>query len=136
MSTLATVAGDIRQQFETAWQAGPNTKIAWDNVEFDPTGETEWVRVALLPGDAFPAAIGPSAPERNAGVVVVQVFTERGTGAGRADELAEEVKKVFRGAPLAGVRFRVATEVAADRGEGRWYQRNVQVPFQADVVPA
>ena len=70
---------------------------------------------------------------RNTGLVAAQIFVPVAIGDGLAYEIADDIAAIFRSRLVSGVRFR--TPATAPAGpDGAWYQRNVNVPFTADLI--
>lgn len=117
----------IEGRFNTQW--GSTTEIAWDNVPFTPPA-TAWVRLSILPGESFNAALGATAV-RHPGVIVVQIFTPEDTGTAQARTLAQSAANVFNNARFSGIRCRAAGIFRVGTFDG-WYQMNVNIPFERD----
>lgn len=142
MATQAQVRDAIQGMVNTGWLAEPltqNLPLLWDDVEGDRPPEDV---------DGLPVAYGRSTvrfftsevdvlggfmqgQDRTDGQTVVQVFTPKGDGYKRADEIAQCVKTFFQRRSITGI-FGwfvnvVATEVEAP---GPWSQINVTAPFR------
>jgi len=124
----------IRQRFSDEW--GALTDVQYPNVAFKQPRETPWVRLTVEDASASWASFGDPGNnvERNQGQVTVQIFTPSGTGEGKALELADTAKAVFRSWSDAssGVRFLVPPYARQVGVEDKWYQVNVVAPFRFD----
>lgn len=118
----------IEQEFKDNW---PHTPIANDNVQFDPQGMEEWVRLTDLNAYGKQASLGNSPLYRYGGMVVVQVFTELNTGSARAKQLVDLVTPIFRSKRISGIQFYVPAVTRIGPRDG-WYQVNVDCPYYRD----
>lgn len=67
----------------------------WENVRFEPTVGTAWVRMTLLPGETRPATMGANPQIRYNGLFQVDIFRPEGEGPGTAEALADAVRDRF-----------------------------------------
>jgi Bacteriophage related domain of unknown function len=118
----------IEQRFAAAWTATP---IAWDNVSFTPpTGP--WVRLHIVNGDAFQAAMGaPTVMVRHPGTVIVEVYVPPGTGTDTGRGLADQAAAIFRFATFDGIVCGTPTLQPVEHADG-WFQIRVAVAFRRD----
>jgi hypothetical protein len=70
---MTTIFNDIRAALDTTLN-GLGLPIAWENVLFEPSFDTEFVRPTLLPGESSAAGLGASAQDRQVGIYQVDVF--------------------------------------------------------------
>jgi len=132
MPDFDTAATTIRSEFATEFTTHD---IAWENVTFTPPNGEPWVRLTIREGEAsLPAFGGGSNVYRHPGTVIVQVFTPDGTGDGQAREIADSVADIFRGKRLSGVRFFDAPYINTVGTDGAWFQINVTMPFEYDLL--
>lgn len=103
----------VRTAFLADWPAlEPNVELIFDgegdDKDEDATQSAEpWVWVGLFPVDRDFAALG-GAEIRNEGFVWIRCYTEDGTGATRAWELARKAGSVLENKLIGGIRFRTA----------------------------
>lgn len=122
-------------EFKSQWAAGPNTKVAFQNVEFNkPKNGESWVRFNILQGGGNQASIGAAVRQyRHVGVITVQVFVKENGGSRAAKSLCDSAGNIFRGKSFEDdnivCRAPGITEVGSDDG---WYQVNVDIPFYWD----
>lgn len=125
-------AATIRTHFKAGW--GETTPVAYENQTLKPPNGAPWVRLTILNGDAFQADMVPGATRhRHPGAVTVQVFTEHGTGDGKARRLGDTAAALFRGQTIGGIVFRTPT-VRAVGSDRTWYQVNVTAEFFRDSI--
>ncbi len=134
--SFAATAATIRQRFATEFalvRAG--VPVAYANRQFSPPDNAEWVRLNIIEGNSTLAGIGGAGANlyRNSGLVAAQIFVPVAVGDGLAYEIADDIAAIFRGKLVSGVRFRTPATVPAGP-DGPWYQRNVNVPFSADLI--
>jgi len=129
MTTLLEIENAVRQFFYDNWSV---TEIAWANREYEPSVETAWVALSILPGSSFVDEVGQatSAAGHRGGVVMVRIFTTLNEGVVTAITYGDQVEALFRRKTLAGVYFDepYTTVVGLD---GAWHQINVTCPFWA-----
>ena len=120
-----------RKSAETILETWAGLPVAYDNVAFDSTAQAEWVRVTVLDGDSFNAALG-SACVRSTGLVTVQVFTEQSKGSAGNRKYADQIAALFNGIVDDGVTYHAASLTRVGHSED-FYQMNVTIPFQHDI---
>jgi hypothetical protein len=130
MSYVAEAAW-IRDRLATGW-AG-RTPVHWDNVAYEPQVGTPYIRPTVRPTTAYQAEIGPTATYRHLGMLIVEVFTPMGSGEAGAQELADEVVALFRGARTQGLSFQAPYVIAADTVDA-WYKLDVLCPFTRNTI--
>ncbi len=134
--SFAATAATIRQRFASEFAlVRAAVPVAYANRQFTPPDNAEWVRLAIIEGDSTLAGLGGTGANRyrNTGVVAAQIFVPVAVGDGLAYEIADDIATIFRSKLVSGVRFR--TPATAPAGpDGAWYQRNVTVPFSADLI--
>lgn len=134
---MATDFDDAQKQVEQLFAAGwgSTTKIAYDNLQFNPdeVNDDSWVRLNVIDGTAEQVGLGAEANlYRHPGVVIVQVFVKEGQGIRVAKQLADQVAAIFRGTTSGGVLYRTPS-VERIGPNGGWFQVNVNIPFQWDA---
>lgn len=115
-----SVFTDIRAAFEKQVQniSGVPSLLSWENVDFDPQAETEYLRLELVPLSSSPAVRGPNPTEEHRGVFSVGVFVPTNRGPNRADVLADATRDAF---PASSFLTEGTTTVhlrSASRGQG------------------
>jgi len=93
---MASIHSDIRAALETHISNTANLPdISYENVAFDPTTGTSFIRVQYLPTLTQPAVRGINPQLRYQGVFMVTVFTPEGNGPSTADDYANKVINAF-----------------------------------------
>lgn len=134
--TFAATADTIRARFNTEFPlVRASVPIAWDNVAYEPTPQTPWVRLTIVEGEGELAGLAGKGANlyRHRGVVIIQIFVPIGDGDGLARAIADDIATIFRGQLVAGVHFRApsARRVGPDEA---WWQLNVRIPYRADLI--
>ena len=132
-----TAYTDIRQALEsriasvTGIQA--SSQRAWENVRFEPTTGTPWVRMTLLPGESRPAIRGANPILEYIGLFQVDVFQPEGSGPNAADVLADNIRNSFApgtditvGSTTTRIRW---SERAAAELDTPWYRLSVTISW-------
>lgn len=101
------------------------------------TAAAYWCRIRILPGEARIVEIGGNqTTNRIPGVCTVQFFGEYGVGDARLLEAIDRCRKLFTGRTADLVRYRSPYIVPVGRSDenGRWWQINLLIPFEADFI--
>tara|TARA_R110000868_G_scaffold12600_2_gene59884 strand:- start:287 stop:709 length:423 start_codon:yes stop_codon:yes gene_type:complete len=94
---MASIHNDIRAALETHISTTANLPtIAYENVAFEPTTGTSFIRVMYLPTVTRPAVRGLNPQLRYQGVFAVTVFTPEGNGPSTADDYVNKVINAFQ----------------------------------------
>ena len=94
---MASIQNDIRAALEShlAGTANLPSGIAYENVAFEPTTGTSFLRVQYIPTVTRPAVRGLNPQLRYQGVLSVTVFTPEGNGPATADDYSNKVIDSF-----------------------------------------
>jgi hypothetical protein len=102
------------------------TEIDWDNVRFNPTRGTAWIRCRVDWSASESRAAGPRV--HSEGFVLISIFVPAEQSVIPGVSLAEEVHRLFSLWQVGDLTMRAAhTERVGQVKE--WYQLNVVVPF-------
>jgi len=94
---MASIHNDIRAALETHISTTADLPdIAYENVAFEPTTGTSFIRVMYLPTVTRPAVRGLNPQLRYQGVFAVTVFTPEGNGPSTADGYVNKVIDAFQ----------------------------------------
>ena len=134
MTLITEARGIIQAQFELDWNS--RTEVAYPNVEYTPTRDQSWVRVAVDHNLSSQQTLGSVGNRvfRRLGLVFVQVFTEKNEGQKSSDELVKAVLDIFEGKQLQGIWFRDARVQEIGIDEDNWFQVNISIEFQYDTI--
>jgi hypothetical protein len=129
MSDLITIHDGIIAAFNTDWS---DTVVAWPNLQFDPTGQTEFVRISVIMADSDRKSMGGSTNVfRQFGLVLIEIYTDRNGGARRSVELADLAIIFIHGLALTDVTFEAPNTEHIGIIES-WFQKNVSCTFYSD----
>jgi hypothetical protein len=94
---MASIHNNIRAALETHISTTADLPtIAYENVVFEPTTGTSFLRVQYLPTVTRPAVRGLNPQLRYQGVFAVTVFTPEGNGPSTADDYVNKVINAFQ----------------------------------------
>lgn len=129
MSDLATIHDGIIAEFNTIWIY---TSIAWPNLQYDPTDQKEFVRISVIPADSDRKSMGGQTDVfRQFGVVLIEIYIDRNSGARRSVELADLAINFFHGLALTDITFESPNAEHIGIVDS-WYQKNVSCTFYSD----
>lgn len=94
---MASIHDDIRAALEVKLAATSSipTQIAYENVSFEPTTGTSYLKVSYLPTSRRPAVRGLNPQQRYEGVFRLQVYCPEGDGPATADAFANTLIEAF-----------------------------------------
>jgi len=119
----------IEARLNTGW--GSTTGIKWPNVEFEPVPGTPYIELQIVWADSRQASLGASPLHRAYGLISVNVFTALNIGSKTADDYADTLAGIFRGASFSGITCR--SPRISQLGEAdKWWTVNVTVDFHYD----
>ena len=124
---------EIESFFKTAFDAAyPIIPVAYDNQEFKP-GNSAWVRFTISDFLTQHSMLGQSCT-RTGGLVLIQVFTPRGSGAQESDGITDFVSTLFRGTRLNNsINFWDVTTLSnIGLPDAAWYQSNETAEYLSD----
>ena len=133
--TPAQFRDAVRTAFGAHWTGAGETfaNVAWDNLDFDPTGLDDYVFVGLAhtSGELASLGAGSTVQVRRSTVFAAQIFVRHNTGQARADQLAEIILDFCESAKITGIRFRDIGLTEAGR-VNEWFQVNVNAQVDYD----
>lgn len=94
---MASIHDDIRAALEIKLAATSNipTHIAYENVSFEPTTGTSYIKTNFIPTSRRPAVRGLNPQQRYEGVFRLQVYCPEGNGPATADAFANTLIEAF-----------------------------------------
>jgi len=105
------------------------TTIARQNVAFDYTNLSEWIRVSVLDGNTRQSSMSSPRSFRYFGIVVIEIFVAMDVGTGRALELADLASGLFRAIDIGSSVYETPVVTRRGSANGQWYQIDVDCPF-------
>lgn len=133
MSDTTDLKAAIRAQLVNVQDNNGSPAIAWENINFEPQGNNEWLRVRFDFTQRRPAGIGVGVDLLYEGVVFIDCFSKSDIGPRTADLLADSVMEQFTyGTTLTenslNVKIRFAERSGA-RYDKPWYFVPVTIQF-------
>jgi len=93
---MASIHNDIRAALESHLSTTAGLPaIAYENVPFDPTTGTSFLKVMYIPTTRRPAVRGLNPQQRYEGLLSVTVYCPEGNGPSTADDYANLVTEAF-----------------------------------------
>jgi len=123
---MSIIYQDIRRGLEQKLsQVSGIPDIAYENVNYDPTTGTSWVRPMLVPVSRRPATRGTNPQQLYRGIFRVDCFIAEGRGPNLGDQLANSIIEDFEATTDITFNSKKISIDYAERGEGRisspWY---------------
>ena len=123
---MSSIYKDIRRGLEYKLsQVSGIPDIAYENINYDPTTGTSWVRPTFTPTSRRPAVRGSNPQQLYLGLFRVDCFVAEGNGPLYGDNLANSIIEDFDATTDITFNSKVVSIDYAERGEGRidspWY---------------
>jgi hypothetical protein len=130
---LNTVRATIEARLATELALSPAIPVVFNNVSYSPTPNSSWVQCLLNFGSNNYLTLGGTADSDNriVGVIVINIFTPAGVGAGANFTIAKRVRDLYNRINVSGVYFDapIGPEVVSASPEG-YFQTQVRVTFE------
>lgn len=109
---------------------------AWQNVQFEPTTGTTWIRMTFQPSRRRPQDITANGLQRYDGLFLIDIFAPEGNGPKAAEELAEATVDAFEAGTVLNangqtVEVRYAEIAQAATQDSPWFQIPVTIGWKA-----
>lgn len=132
MTELSAARETLYEAFKDAWVA-QSAPYFFDNEVATPDA-AGWLRLVVRHRSGEQETLGPIGSRKfeRVGSVIVQVFTPLDEGTSVSDTLVDLVREVFEGKTLSGIRFAGVTTREIGPTVDKWYQVNVDAPFNYD----
>lgn len=107
MTTLNDIRAAIEGRIATEMALSPAYPVSYQNAPYVPPNNSTWLQVQFRFGDgAYSTLLGPAAGfNRQNGVVVINIYTPLGAGAGANFTIAERIKNLFSRVKLTSIVF-------------------------------
>lgn len=128
---------EIAQALETHMATWTDYPIAYDGAPAGPAVEaaqannTPWIRFTMQPSATVNASITDKPCPRRAGLLFMQIFTDRNIGSRPAKIVASSLVEHWENITLGNIRLLEATEQYSGPDDN-YYQLNLTVPYRAD----
>lgn len=105
--------------------------VAWDNVTFNPSTDTLWIRPSYLPVSTVQAGLGEQGQDEYLAIYQIDIFAPIGNGKFTAEDMAGKLTAHFgRGLALSydtlSVRLRNTNQLPAQT-EPNWYKITLEI---------
>jgi len=135
--TVAEARVILEDGFLAAFQAEhPEVPVRRDNRTFRPPDDGPWIGLSVQHATGYLDAIGAKKRYIRVGTTFIQVFVPLNTKMAGGDALVDDVVDILEGAVFgAASRVRCYAAIPYEVGrDERWFQTNVTVRFDYDVV--
>ena len=137
MSVFSDIRTALESQIASVTGIPSAANRSWENVRFEPTTGTPWVRMTLLPGESRPAIRGENPVLSYLGLFQVDVFEPSGGGPRTADTLADAIRDQFSSGTDITVNTTTTRIRWSERLPGRldppWYMVPIQISWYTYV---
>jgi len=132
----------INDHFGTLWAAGAYSayQVVYRNEDSDYTNQRNpWVRLTITEGLGSKNTLGVAGCYRFVGVITAQIFVRANVGTGLAHAMADLAADFLRVKNIEAnssglIRTKTPSTIAQGVDLVGWYQVNVSVQYQRDVV--
>ena len=130
---LNTVRATIESRLATELASSPVIPVVFNNVSYAPTPNSSWVQCLLSFGanEYLSQGLTSDSQNRIVGIIVVNIFTPAGVGAGANYTIGKRVRDLYNRIIVSGVYFDapIGPEVVSASPEG-YFQTQVRVTFE------
>ena len=134
-STYNDVRAVIEGRIATEMASSPAIPVVYANSSFTPPNTDSWLQVQLQFNDNtyFTLTAPTTGFNRQTGIVLINIFTKAGVGAGANYTIAERVKDLFDRVTVNGVSFDPASGplTITPSAPESYFQTQVSVTFDA-----
>lgn len=134
-STYNDVRAAIEGRIATEMATAPVYPVSYQNVPFTPPNNSPWLQVFIRFGDnSYATLLGPSIGfNRQAGTLVVNIFTPQGQGTAANFTIAERIKDKFDRAKFSSIIFDAASGPAqvVPAAPEPYFQTQLTATFEA-----
>lgn len=123
----------IESALRKAWRDGgffADAQTAYDNVAFEPSANTPWSRVTVIPSQPEVTSLGGSGYDEHNGYLQIDLFYPLNEGSGAVHAKSDAICALFK----AGARFSYNGENVVIRSSGRNNGRNDGGWFKVTVT--
>ncbi|MEH6784769.1 MAG: phage tail terminator-like protein [Alcanivorax jadensis] len=131
---------EIRQTLEGHMAGWLDAPVAYDGNAAPPAvraaqdAGTPWVRFSIAPSTTVNASITDKPCPRRAGLIFIQVFTERDAGTAPARQITSSLTEHWENETLNSIGPLWTLEASEQRvgPDTNYYQLNLTIPYRAD----
>jgi len=136
---MSSTYNDVRQAIEARiaieMAASPSYQVSYENVPFTPPNNSTWIKVQIRFGEnAYATLLGPTTgSNRQAGIIVIDIFSPIGVGTGDNFTLAERLKDLFDRKIVSQIIFDAANgpAIVPTAAPESYFQTELTITFNA-----
>lgn len=128
MGAFQDIRAAIEARLSSNWTTTP---IAWDNVEYDPTPATSFIRLIVDEVDSTQVSMATTPCHRIVGLIHIMIMVPINTGTNVARGYADTLAGIFRNADFSGVKCQ-SPRIRRVGDVGEYYQYSLLTPFYTD----
>ena len=129
-----TIRAVIEGRLATELAGSPVLPVVFHNMAYEPTPGSSWVQCLLSFGSSEYLTHGDTADASNrvVGIVVLNVFTPLGVGAGANYTIAKRIRDLYNRVIVSGVYFDapIGPEALGSPSPEGYFQTQVRVTFE------
>lgn len=130
---INTIRATLEGRLATELANSPSVPVVFNNVSYSPTPNSSWVQCLVNFGSSEYTSQGgtTNAYNRINGVIVVNIFTQKGIGAAAGFTLGKRIRDLYNRHIVSGIFFDapIGPEVVSASPEG-YFQTQVRVTFE------
>ena len=107
----------------------PTVDMTFENSDFKPKSNSEWVRFSFSFADMTQRCIGKDGALETLGFFNVQIFTPVAQGAGRASIIMDSMVEILRKSNLTGIEF-LSYDASFVGQEAGWYNNILRAYYR------
>ena len=128
MGAFQDIRAAIEARLSSNWTT---TAIAWDNVEYNPTPATSFIRLIVDEVDSTQVSMATTPCHRIVGLIHIMIMVPINTGTNVARGYADTLAGIFRNADFSSVKCQ-SPRIRRVGDVGEYYQLSVLIPFYVD----
>ena len=129
MSFFEDIRAAIEQRLNANWST---TDIAWDNVEYNPTANTAFIRLIVDEADTRQITLSNNSPcHRAIGLIHIMIMVPTNTGTATARGYADSLADIYRNADFSDIKC-LSPRIRRVGDVGEHYQYSLLIPFTYD----
>lgn len=132
MGFFQDIRAAIEQRLANNWSS---TDIAWDNIDYQPTSETAFIRCLVEEVDSRQVSSQTTPCHRVVGYIHIMIMVPTNTGTNTARGYADDIAAIFRNANFSDIQC-TSPRIERVGDIGEWFQYSVLIPFWADKALA
>jgi hypothetical protein len=128
MGAFQDIRAAIEARLSTNWTT---TAIAWDNVEYNPSPATSFIRLIVDEVDSTQVSMATTPCHRIVGLIHIMIMVPINTGTNVARGYADTLAGYFRNADFSDIKCQ-SPRIRRVGDIGEYYQYSLLIPFYTD----